>query len=237
MEKLRCLVVDDEPLAARLIAGYVERTDFLSLAGVASDAEEALALVNEGGIDLLFLDIRMPRLTGLDLARLLPEGVGVVFTTAYADHAVEGFRVDAVDYLLKPVSYGEFLQAATRALRSAHRAQQASAAATDGYLLVKSEYRLLRLPIADVLYVEGLKDYVKIYLDGDAKPVLTLMSIKAMEDALPRQHFLRVHRSFIVNVDKVRLIERNSIIMCGRCIPVSDTYRHAFNAAIGIGGE
>ena len=234
MEKLRCLVVDDEPLASKLISTYVERTPFLSLYSEVNTAEEALDIIQRGEIDLVFLDIRMPRITGMQLARLVPENVRIVFTTAYADHAVEGFRVNALDYLLKPVSYEEFLEAATRAHKELSvPAQPASASAASDFLLVKSEYRLVRIPLAEILYIEGLKDYVKICVDGDNKPVLSLMSMKSLEDALPQPSFCRVHRSFIVNTDKVRLIERNTIIIDGRCIPVSDTYRRAFFTAIG----
>lgn len=242
MNVLRCLVVDDEPLAAKLISTYVERTPFLELVAEVHSAEAALAELSrsDASVDLIFLDIHMPRLSGMQLARLVPQGVRVVFTTAYADHAVEGFRVNALDYLLKPVSYDEFLEAATRALSSAEArpADTASPAAppdSSKYILVKSEYRLLRIPVADIVYVEGLKDYVKIYIDGgpDTRPVMTLMSMKSLEESLPQPGFVRVHRSFIVNMDKVRLVERNNIILAGRCIPVSDSYRHRFFEVLG----
>ena len=239
MNVLRCLVVDDEPLAAKLISTYVERTPFLELIAEVHSAEAALAEVNrtDSSVDLIFLDIHMPRLSGMQLARLMPRGVKVVFTTAYADHAVEGFRVNALDYLLKPVSYDEFLQAATRALSATEPYVAETAAVTDKsrFILVKSEYRLLRIPVADIIYIEGLKDYVKIYLDGgpDSRPVMTLMSMKSLEESLPQPGFVRVHRSFIVNMDKVRVVERNNIILAGRCIPVSDSYRHRFFEVLG----
>lgn len=230
---LRCLVVDDEPLAAKLISNYVERTPFLELAGEAHTSEDALTRLQQEDIDLVFLDIHIPRLSGMELARLVPHGVKIVFTTAYSDHAVEGFRVNALDYLLKPVSYEEFLEAATRALPdSSHASIVREEAKKPGFLLVKSEYRLLRIPLEDIEYLEGLKDYVKIYVSSDSKPVLSLMSMKAVADALPQPDFLRVHRSFIVNISKVRIVERNTIIMGGRCIPVSDSYRAAFMEAI-----
>ncbi len=189
-------------------------------------AEEALEFVQAHSVELVYLDIKMPKLSGMQLARLLPEGVRVVFTTAYSDHAVEGFRVDALDYLLKPVNYEEFLQSAMRALRELTPAE--SRLQPGGHLLVKSEYRLLRIPFGDIIYIEGLKDYVKIYVAGEAKAVLSLMSMKSLEDGLPTESFMRVHRSFIVNLDKVRVIERNCIIMADRAIPISDSYRKAF---------
>lgn len=238
---LNCLVVDDEPLAARLISTYVERTPFLRLVAECHQPEDAITAINEGGIDLVYMDIHMPRLTGMQLARLVPESVRVVFTTAYADHAVEGFRVNALDYLLKPVSYEEFLESANRALADAGMRGAAAApaepaapaAAESGFLTVKSEYRLVRIPHDDIVYIEGLKDYVKINLNNSPKPVLTLMSMKALEEALPPSRFVRVHRSFIVNMDSVRIIERNSIIMAGRCIPVSESYRRRFFSLLG----
>lgn len=235
MEKiLRCLVVDDEPLAARLISTYVEQTPFLELAAELHSPEEVLEAVGNEDIDLIFLDIHMPRLSGMQLAKLLPAGAKIVFTTAYADYAVEGFRVNALDYLLKPVSYDEFLEAATRARQSAEPRENAVPAASQPeFLTVKSEYRLVRIPADDIIYIEGLKDYVKIFTVSDSKPVLSLMSMKSLEENLPEPKFVRVHRSFIVNLDKVRIIERNSIILAGRCIPVSDSYRKRFFALLG----
>lgn len=228
-----CLVVDDEPLAAALIASYVERTPFLRLVGQAFNAQEALSILSQQTVELVFLDIKMPGISGLELASRLPEGTRVVFTTAYSDHAVEGFRLDALDYLLKPVSYDEFMQAANKALRALGPAEPVLPD-TGRFLLVKSEYRLLRIPLAEINYIEGLKDYVKIYLEGETKAILSLMSIRSLEDTLPRQQFMRVHRSFIVNIDKVRVIERNCILMGGRALPVSDTYRKAFLEKIGM---
>lgn len=239
---LQCLVVDDEPLAAKLISTYVERTPFLALVAEVYTPEDAIARINEGGIDLIFMDIHMPRLTGMQLAKLVPESVRIVFTTAYADYAVEGFRVHALDYLLKPVSYDEFLQAANRALedreiRLASVSVETASQPQQDFLVVKSEYRLLRLPLDDIIYIEGLKDYVKINLASDNKPVLTLMSMKALEEAMPRNRFVRVHRSFIVNMNYVRVIERNAIILAGRCIPVSESYRRRFFSLLGMDSQ
>lgn len=232
------MVVDDEPLAAKLISSYVERTPFLTLVAELDNTEEALAVIQRGEVDLVFLDIRMPRLSGMQLARLIQDKARVVFTTAFADHAIDGFKVNALDYLLKPVSYEDFMRAATRALKEKESSITANTPVETmpdnrDFLLVKSEYRLLRIPLSDIIYIEGLKDYVKIYLDGEAKPVLSLMSMKSLEDQLSQPHFMRVHRSFIVNIDKVRMIERNSIIIAGRCIPVSDSYRRRFFALLG----
>ncbi|MBD5215618.1 MAG: response regulator transcription factor [Bacteroidales bacterium] len=231
---LRCLVVDDEPLAAVLICSYVNRTPFLELAGQADSAEAALEILRDDNeLDLIFLDIHMPGLSGLELARLVPESTRIIFTTAYSEHAIAGYKVRAIDYLLKPVSYEEFLNAALRAQKEmTERAAPAPTTAANGHILVKSEYRLIRIPLADIEYIEGLKDYVKIYVAGESKPVLSLMSMKSIEESLGEQ-FTRVHRSFIVNLDKVRVIERNCIIMADRAIPVSESYRRRFLGLIG----
>lgn len=237
MRKIRCLVVDDEPLAAKLISTYASRTPFLSLVGEASSAEEALDIIANEPVDLLFLDIHMPRLSGMEVAKMLPEGISIVFTTAYSDYALEGFAVNALDYLLKPVSYEEFMRAATRALnqnRSNGISGEENAQKQPNFLTVKSEYRLIRIPTDRILYCEGLKDYVKIYTDDDPNPILTLMSMKGLETSLPEDLFMRVHRSFIVNMDKVRIVERNCIIMGNALIPVSESSRKRFYSYLGL---
>lgn len=232
---LTCIVVDDEPLAAQLIGGYVRRTPYLRLLGELNSAEDALSLCARTEVDLAFLDIHMPGMGGMELARRLPPATRVVFTTAYADHALEGFDVAALHYLLKPVSFAQFSEAAARAVSAlVPPAQPASTTVAGGYLVVKSEYRLVRIPLADIEFIEGLKDYVKIYTSDSPTPILTLMSMKSAEESLPSPAFMRVHRSFIVNLDKVRVVERNCINMHGRAIPVSDTYRRAFTSALGI---
>lgn len=217
MTKLRCIIADDEPLACRLISSYVERTEGLELSGAYTSAVQALEAISHVKPDLAFLDIQMPELTGLDIARRIEGDTKVVFTTAYRDFAVEGFQVNALHYLLKPISYDEFLQAVGRA--SASRAEQPQ------FISVKSEYRLIRIPVKDILYVEGLKDYIKIFIDGQPRPVLTLMSMKAIEAALPAESFMRVHRSFIANTDRLRVIEQGRIVYGNARIPVSDSCR------------
>lgn len=230
---IRCMIVDDEPLAVKLLETYVARTPFLELAGTAYSAEEALASIASCAPSLVFLDINMPGLSGMQLARLLPEGVKVIFTTAYSDHAAEGFRVRAVDYLLKPISYEDFLEGATRVLPSATFAAPKDSGLKPAFILVKSEYKLLRIPVESIQFIEGLKDYVKIYVEGEQRSILTLMSMKSLEESLPAQ-FIRVHRSFIINMDKVRVIERNAIIMADRSIPVSESYRKRFFSELGL---
>ena len=236
---VRCVVVDDEPLAARLIASYIERTPGLELDSVYNSASDALnhILSHQDEVQLVFLDIQMPRLSGMELAELLPKGMKVVFTTAYSDYAVDGFRVAAVDYLLKPVSYADFMRAASRVLgKAADEMPVASAKQAPEFIVVKSEYRLLRIPVDDICYVEGLKDYVKIYTESDgSRPVLTLMSMKAVEAMLPAGDFMRVHRSYIVNMRRVRVVDRGRIAFGDARIPVSDSCRARFLEALGTG--
>lgn len=229
MTTLRCIVVDDEPLARDLIAAYVERTPFMTLAGKYASAQDAVPTLVEGGIDVAFLDIQIPRMSGMELARLVPPECRVVFITAYDKYAVEGFRVNALDYLMKPVSYDEFLTTARKALQWVEMANGAQRHAADvpDHLLVKSDYKLVRIAIADITFIEGVKDYVKIYTDPSGSPVLTQMSLKALEEKLPEE-FMRIHRSFIVNTAAIRLIERNRIVMGTHYIPVGDTYKGAF---------
>lgn len=229
MTPVRCCVIDDEPLAVRLIASYVQRTPVLELFGTYNSASEAVRPIIDGEIDLVYLDIEMPQINGIEFAKIIPSTCRIIFTTAYDRYAVQGFRVNAIDYLLKPVSYEEFLEATNRAVKSIHAAAAVTSTAPHReFLLVKSEYRLIQVRISDILYIEGLKDYIKIFVNGQSKPILTLMSMKAFEQALPAGEFMRVHRSYIVNTSRISIIERNHIIIGDHPIPVSETYRQTF---------
>ncbi|TLU98286.1 LytR/AlgR family response regulator transcription factor [Dyadobacter luticola] len=237
MSALECIAVDDEPLALGLVCAFIEKTPFLNLAGKFSSAVEALQAINSKHIDVIFLDIQMPDLTGIELARIL-EKAGtraprIIFTTAFNQYALDGFRVDAIDYLLKPFNYEEFLRAASKAQAYAELLQKASSAGSsenkDEYLFLKVEYQLVRIAYDDILYTEGLKDYVKVHLKSDPKPVLSLTSLKALEEKLPPSKFMRVHRSFIVNLDKISAVTRNTIQIAATTIPVSDQYKESFN--------
>lgn len=226
MTPLRCIVADDEPLAMKLIESYVSRTDGLELAGGYTSAAAALDAITACAPDLAFLDIQMPKLSGLDIARAVKDtGVRVVFVTAYRDYAVEGFRVNALDYLMKPVSYDEFLEAVSRA----REAMTPEAPDTPAHIVVRSDYRQVRVDLDDILYVEGLKDYVKIFTASRERPLLTQMSLKAAEQALPAARFMRVHRSFIVALERVTSFDRSQAVLDhGARIPLGDTYRPAF---------
>lgn len=253
-EKLRCCVIDDEPLAGNLIGSYAERTPALYLAGVFTSAQEAYPMLASGEIELVFLDIQMPQLSGMELVGLLPSSTMVVFVTAYENYAIDGIKANAVDYLLKPVSYGEFLGAVNRAIARRNPSIANNAGifpeetenqinrndADSDHIIVKSEYRLRQIRKSDILYIEGLKDYVRIFVEGEPRSVMTLLSMKALEHTLPASGFMRVHRSFIVNLAKIHTIERNRIIVTDRQtippatheIPVGDSYRPALSAYI-----
>lgn len=231
MRKIRCLIVDDEPLALDLIEDYVNKTPFLELVGRFNSPFPAIEVIPTANIDLIFLDIQMPGLTGIDFSKLLQNGPKVVFTTAYSQYALEGFKVDALDYLVKPFNYQEFLKTANKALTWFNLIEKQSEekhSSSDTSIFVKSEYKLLKIEFDKILYIEGLKDYVKIYLKDQTKPILSLMSLKSLEEKLPNQQFMRVHRSFIVNLHQITKIERNRIVYGSVYIPIADSYKEQF---------
>lgn len=226
----RVVAIDDEPLALQLVKGYVEKTPALELAGAFDNPVEAIAFIQSADVDLLLLDIQMPDLTGTELARVIAGGPKVIFTTAYEKYALEGFRLDAVDYLLKPFSYAEFLKAVQKAERliAAERSHLPSLEISNDFLFIKSESRIRRINFSEIHYIEGLKDYVKIWLINEKKPVLSLSTLKALESRLPSERFMRVHRSFIVNLETVKVIERGRIVFGEVRIPVTEQYAENF---------
>ncbi len=222
--KISCLVIDDEPVARKGLALYVEQTPFLELVGTCKSALEATAIVHEQEVDLLFLDIQMPELSGIDFMKSLDQPPAVIFTTAYRDYAIEGFELNALDYLVKPISFQRFLKAANKAQSHFEMLRQQSPVATstkDDYFFIKSDGQFIRIKLEDVLYFESEKDYVFIYTRQ--KRYLTLLSLKQLEKELPEDRFLRVHRSFIISLDKVELMEGNQVLIADRKIPVSRT--------------
>ena len=232
---IKCAIVDDEPLAVELLASYVSKIPFLELCGKYTNATDALHGISEQPVDLMFLDIQMPELNGLELSKMVPESTRIVFTTAFGQYAVDGFRVNALDYLLKPISYADFLEASNKAMQWFQLVQQneqpAAAPAVEEEprsIFVKSEYKLLQINLDDIRYIEGLKDYVKIYTEQSPHPILSLMNMKAIEQLLPTSRFIRVHRSFIVQKSKIREIERNRIVFGDVYIPIGDSYKQAF---------
>ena len=228
---LNCIIIDDEPLAAQLLASYAQKTTFLNLIGTFNSAVAAIKNVKEKRIDLIFLDIQMPELSGLEFATLLPPTCKIVFTTAFSQYAIDGYKVNAIDYLLKPISYDDFLKAANKALDSFTVVEKKDEL-EDRFIYVKSEYKLVRVLYDDILYIEGLKDYVKIYLDNNQRPIHSLMNMKTMEQMLPASRFIRVHRSFIVAKSKIREIDRNRIVFGDVYIPIGDSYKQAFQEFI-----
>ena len=235
------MAVDDEPLALGLVCAFIEQTPFLRLAGRHESAVAALrALHEQPEIQLLFLDIKMPDLSGLELARVLQKGPRVIFTTAFNQYALEGFRVDALDYLLKPFNYEEFLHAALKAraffeLKQAHTAplnqpvRQSANPPEQDHIYLKVEYQLVRVYLADIVYVEGLKDYVKVHLASQTRPLLSLTSLRGMEEKLPAGKFMRIHRSYIVGLGHIQAVGRGTVQIAGETLPVSDGYRETFD--------
>jgi two-component system response regulator LytT len=243
---LNSIAVDDEPLALGLVCKFIEQTPFLNLVGRYSGAVDALKAIHQQKLDLIFLDIQMPDLNGIELARVLGKGADVprvVFTTAYNQFALEGYKVDALDYLLKPFNYEEFLRAAQKALNYHELVNRPNTAAPvpsiaevqadEDYLFLKVEYQLVRIALDDVLYIEGLKDYVKVHLKNAEKAILSLTSLKALEEKLPSKRFMRVHRSFIVSLDKVTSMTKNSVQIGKMMIAVGDQYKEAFSQFVG----
>lgn len=223
--KLKCAIVDDEPLALNLLESYVLKTPALELCGKYGSAAGALSDLRRKEVDLLFLDIQMPEQNGLELARLLPESTRIVFITAFSQYAVNGFRVNALDYLLKPVSYNEFLSATGKALEWFAMKRRPAAESDEEFIFVKSDYKLVQIRLNDILYIESLKDYLKIYLESEPRPVISLISMKSMEERLLAPRFMRVHRSFIVQMNKVKIMDRGQIVFGKTRIPVSNTYK------------
>jgi DNA-binding LytR/AlgR family response regulator len=232
---IKVLAIDDEPLALKQLVNYISKVPFLQLAGQCNSALEAQKLLEQEMIDAIFCDINMPDLSGMDFVRQLAAPPLIVFTTAYSEYAVEGFKVNAVDYLLKPFGMNDFLRAAMKVqeqynLRHQNAPQQQSSPVQDdGTIFVKTDYRVVRIAIADIRYVEGMSEYLKIHLEGQ-KPIITLLSMKKMEDYLPSTLFMRIHRSYIVNLQKIQEVNKNRVILdADTFLPIGDLYKDHFN--------
>jgi two-component system LytT family response regulator len=231
---LSCYIIDDEPLALGLLENYVTKTPFLQLTGKFSSGVAAVESLREAAPDVIFLDIQMAELSGMEFARLVPEKSKIIFTTAFEQYALESYKVNALDYLLKPFGYADFLVSANKALQW-HKLNIKSTGIENNpidCIFVKSDYRLVQVALHKILYIEGLKDYLKIYLEGEEKPIISHITMKAMEEMLPDHLFMRVHRSFIVQKDKIKAVEHNRIIFGKTYIPISDSYKIAFQQFI-----
>ena len=259
MSSITCIIIDDEPLALQLIESYVKKTPFLDLKGAFSSASTAYAFLQDSPVDLIFCDIQMPGLSGMEFSRMIPEDTRIIFTTAFSQYAVEGFKVHALDYLLKPISYDDFLAAANHALKVIEVSRQPAAPLAAGRIqpqrsenglgqdqvagrpsdtapirsiFVKTEYRLQQIELDNITFIEGLKDYVKIHLEDGSDPVLSLMRMKTLQEKLPQERFIRVQKSYIVQLSKIEAIERSHIIIGKDRIPIGETYQEALFTAL-----
>lgn len=236
---LNCIAIDDEPLALNLVCNFIEQTPFLQLVGRYSNAIEALKEIHTQETDLVFLDIQMSDLNGMELAKLLNQGTmshkpKVIFTTAYNHFALEGYKVDALDYLLKPFNYEEFLRAANKGRQYTElmAGSQVSIAEEEEFLFLKVEMHWVKVAFRDILFIESLKDYVNVHLLSESRPILSLGTLKALEEKLPSKRFLRVHRSFIVSLDQITSITKTSLQVGNTTIAVGEQYRDAFKQFI-----
>ena len=232
---IRVLAIDDEPLALQQLVSYIQKIAFLELAGQCQSALEAKEFLNNEPVDAIFCDINMPDLNGMDFVKSLAAPPLIVFTTAYSEYAVEGFKVNAVDYLLKPFGLDDFRRAANRLKERLENAPQASPVAEvpkkddDDTIFIMTDYKVIKIAISDIRYIEGMSEYLKIHLEGQPKPVVTLLSMKKMEENLPST-FMRIHRSYIINLKKIQEVNKNRVIMDTETyLPIGDNYKEAFN--------
>ncbi|MBR0524322.1 MAG: response regulator transcription factor [Prevotella sp.] len=229
---IRCLAIDDEPLALQQLTAYIKKIPFLELVDSCQSAHDALTVMNQEVIDAIFVDINMPDLNGMDFVKSLPVPPLVVFTTAYSEYAVEGFKVDAVDYLLKPFGLTEFQRTANKVkARYDQRNTAVIAQDEEDTLFLKTDYKVIRIDVKDIRYVQSMSEYLKIFLEGRAKPVIVLLSMKKMEERLPENQFMRIHRGYIVNLKKIQEVNKNRVIMDEETyLPIGDNYKEAFNS-------
>ncbi|MDQ7947436.1 MAG: LytTR family DNA-binding domain-containing protein [Pedobacter sp.] len=236
---LKCIAVDDEPLALDIIEDYISKVPFLSLVKRTENAIEALQLVQEGGIDLVFLDVQMPDLTGIQFLKIASGKAHYILTTAYSQYALESYDLNVSDYLLKPIAFDRFYKAVEKVHGQFQKAEpapapepasvgpaNATAAPIQDFIFVKTEHKIQKIELQDILYIEGLKDYISIYTKNER--VITLQNMKKMEETLPKGEFIRVHKSYIISIDKIESIERSRISIASKVIPIGDTYRDEF---------
>jgi len=237
---LKCIAVDDEELALELLEDNISKVPFLQLAAKCQDAFEAIKVLEQQPIDLIFLDIQMPGLTGLQFIQSLANKPMIILITAYEKYALQGFNLDVLDYLVKPVSFDRFMKACNKAkdmqdLKTA-RLKEGNNTNTPGYFFVNVDYKLLKIVTADVTWIEGLKDYIKIHLKSSTRPIITRMSMKGAEDELPAGEFLRIHKSYIVSVSHITAVMKNSVFIGELELPVGENYRDEIAALTGKTG-
>ena len=229
---IRCLAIDDEPLALKQVVSYISKIPYLDLVGSCRSAAEAAAILDKESVDAMFVDINMPDRSGMDFVKSLTPAPMVVFTTAYSEYAVEGYKVDAVDYLLKPFSFEDFRRAAERVKANYEmNAVTVSSPDADNSLFFKTDYKIVRVNIDKIVYVEGMSEYLKIFVEGETEPVVVLLSLKKLEDRLPADRFMRIHKSYILNLSKIREVSKGKVFVSPDVsIPIGDLYKDAFNS-------
>jgi len=229
---IKCIAIDDEPLALKQLVSYIKKLPYLDLVAACKSASEAEKALAAGKVDVMFVDINMPDMTGMDLVKSLEEPPLVVFTTAYSEYAVEGYKVDAVDYLLKPFGMDDFERAAIKVkarLDMMSTPADVSMDDKDDALFFKSDYKVVRVEVKDIVYVEGMSEYLKIYIEGSKEPIIVLLSMKKLEERLPSEKFMRVHKSYIINLSKIREVAKGRVVISGGAsVPVGDMYKEAF---------
>lgn len=235
---IRTLAIDDEPLALQQLVAYIKKVPFLELVAQCQSALEAKKIMEDDIIDAIFIDINMPDLNGLDYVKSLAVPPIIVFTTAYSEYAIDGYKVNAIDYLLKPFGLNDFQRAANKVKTQYDLQRQATAAEVsqvddDDALFLKTEHKVVRINIADIRYVEGMSEYLKIHLENRTKPLIVLLSMKKLEEHLPPSLFMRIHRSYIINLKKIQEVNKSRVIMdADTYLPIGDLYRDAFNKYI-----
>lgn len=232
---IRCLAIDDEPLALQQIGAYIDKTPFLERVALCQSAFDAMQYLAGNSVDLMFVDINMPDLNGMDFVKSLSQKPQVIFTTAYSEYAIEGFKVDALDYILKPISYTVFLKSATKAkgwFDAVSQIVDATPVVPKDSIFVKSESKLIRIAFADIEYIESSNEYIQIHVVNE-KPISTLLRLKGIEEELPKDSFMRIHRSFIINLKRIKMVDRNRVVFDNKTfIPIGDQYKDAFQAYI-----
>ncbi|MBG47556.1 MAG: DNA-binding response regulator [Pseudozobellia sp.] len=241
---MKCIIIDDEPLAVDVLKDYCNKVDFLELEGTFTNRLDSIPVIKRTNIDLIFCDIEMPQMNGIDFIDSLENRPLFIFTTAYPHYAVDGFELNAVDYLVKPIRYGRFVKAVSRAQGLISKREEAndthifsssgSFENTDNFIFVKAEYENIKIKIDSIKYVQGLKDYLKIHIDTCNKPILTLMSFKELYERLPQNQFERAHKSFLINVNYIGSIQRNRVVIDDIRIPIGESYKANFLSRLGL---
>lgn len=242
---MKCIIIDDEPLAIDVLMDYCQKMDFIQLEGTFTNPLEAISVIKEKKIDLIFCDIEMPQINGIDFITSLDNIPMFIFTTAYSQYAVEGFNLNAVDYLVKPIPYNRFIKAISRvkevmAYKSTPTKENVfpstgeNQKSAPNYIFIKAEYESVKINLDDIEYIQGLKDYLKIHVVGTNKTILTLMSFKEILDKLPANQFLRVHKSFVVNISRIKTVQRNRIVINDVRIPIGESHKANFFSMLGL---